>query len=113
MINDITNFENSEATIEEVIDNTISPEQLPMLHHFQKVKFTATVTIVQDPISVGKAKLTTQEFYVGDATQNCKLQMWGPNINALQQGKTYNFTNISVSQFNGRKHFTTTKETTF
>ena len=113
LINDITDFEDSDTTFTDVIDDTILLEQLPTLHRFQKVKFTATVTCVKDVMSVGKAKVQTQEVYIGDATYNCKLQLWDTQINALEEGKTYSFQNCSVSEFNGKKYLTTTNDSSF
>ena len=113
LINDITDFEDSDTTFTDVIDDTILLEQLPTLYRFQKVKFTATVTCVKDVMSVGKAKVQTQEVYIGDATYNCKLQLWDTQINALEEGKTYSFQNCSVSEFNGKKYLTTTNDSSF
>ena len=113
IINDTTDFLDSDANITTVIDNTILLEQVPTLHKFHKVQFKATVTHVNDPMSVGKARVMTQEVYVGDATSNCKLQLWDPYINTLDKGKTYLFQNISINEFNGRKYLTVGKDSSF
>ena len=52
LINDITEFNNSTSTFEHIIDDTVILEQLDLLPRYQKFKFTATVTKIQEPILI-------------------------------------------------------------
>lgn len=63
-------------------------------------------------VSVRDTQSEVKSYEIGDTTGVIRISLWDKQIEKVQQGHTYIFTNLSTRQFNGKVNLTTTRSTT-
>lgn len=78
------------------------------------MKLLATVCNIDGAstmVTVRDSESEVKSCQIGDQTGTIQLSLWDGQIDLVQLGKTYMFTNLSTRSFNGKTTLTTTRNT--
>ena len=95
-----TKFENSEmkfdpSKISSIGNTIVNLSNLPTMEEYNRITVRAQVIKINDPEKVGKG-LTKQDLTIADATEAAILTLWGPDINKVQLGESYEFRRLII-----------------
>jgi len=62
-------------------------------------------------ISICDTESEVKTCIIGDLTGTILMSLWDSQIDAVKIGRTYEFTNLSTREFNGKTNLTTTRNT--